>query len=812
MPAALRRSLALLIVCAWASAVTAESDDAGKSRGFGEEPVDITADALDYDASQQQYIATGNVVMHQGERTLRADSITFNRRTGDGLAKGHVELRQADEIVTADTVQFNVGEEIGLVQNGKIDSPPGQFIASGEEIRKTGPHSYSFRGAVFTTCRCPKEGRDPWQIRAREAEVDVGGYGVVRDATVDVLGIPALWLPWLILPIRTERQSGFLLPELSAGTRQGFQVGIPFFWAVADNVNATFTPLYSVRRGFKDDTKLEYVFGKESSGDLFTAFAYDQEVDPDSQNEPYNKERWAVIGNQNYHLPDDWLYRSDFRFVSDNDYPIDYQELRPRRADRWLQSWALLGRSFGDSGRWMAEGSAFYANDMQSPDDVDRDKTVLNRLPELSLVGLPGPLANIPWLRPSFDANYTFYDATDRTARPQPSPDFVTSSVPHTRGFLDTGTDGIFDSRESSPPPAAGVDPHHDNFDPVTNPGGTERDGHFEEGEPLINEGSRIGLSPRLALPFALADVVEVYPEAGWSETLYDTRFASFDHRELFTGRLDVRTRLVRRFGDVTHVIEPVLGYAYVQSVASQSDNPLFTPATAVPQQRVRDLDLADVTYDTADRVSSVDRVTWGAVQRLHMPVEEGERGGVDAELTLLGTYDLDQEQFGWVIADGGLQPGRYGGTRFHVGYDPEKNQIQEGLIEWNWRHPDGHRLELGYRYLRDIPQVFEDWQRGERFDKFTAFDHINQVFADARVQVTKRWLLGYKTSFSFNREVFLQNSGMIEYLSTCGCWAAGVELSQDRASGVNVRVNYRLVGIGEDIAKSPLLDSLEGL
>jgi len=85
-------------------------------------------------------------------------------------------------------------------------------------------------------------------------------------------------------------------------------------------------------------------------------------------------------------------------------------------------------------------------------------------------------------------------------------------------------------------------------------------------------------------------------------------------------------------------------------------------------------------------------------------------------------------------------------------------------------------------------------------------------VFTELRVQATKRWLLGYKTSFSFDREVFLQNAGLIEYTSRCGCWAAGVELSEDRSSGVDVRLIYRLVGIGDDLAESPLLDSLEGL
>ena len=803
MPAALRRSLALLIVCAWASAVAAQSDDAGKSRGFGEEPVEITADALDYDAAQEQYVASGNVELHQGARTLRADWISFNRLTGEGVAKGNVELRQADEVVHADTVQFNVGEEIGLVQNGKIDSPAGQFIASGEEIRKTGPHSYTFRGAVFTTCRCPKEGREPWQIRAREADVEIGGYGVVRDATVDVLGVPALWVPWLILPIRTERQTGFLLPEISAGTRQGFQIGVPFFWAARDNVNATFTPYYSVRRGFKGDAKFEYLFGKESSGDLFTAFAYDQEVNPDSQNEPFGRnepfepERWTVLGDQHYALPGDWLFRSNFRFVSDNDYPLDYQEMRPHRADRWLQSWALLGRSFDDSGRLVADASAWYANDMQSPDDVDRDKTVLNRLPALSLTELPGPLGPIRWLQPSFDASFISFQATDR-------PNL------ESRGFQDTGTDGVFDNNEaqnrSSFPDG---DPHHDNFDPISNPGGTQNDGRFEEGEPLTNDGERIGLNPRLAVPFTLADVVEVYPEIGWSETLYDTRLEAFAYRGLLTGRADLRTRLVRRFGPVTHTIEPLVGFAYV-SHDTQTSNPLLVPATAVPQERVRELELDAVTQDPADRIPGANRVTWGAVQRLRVDGQGDE--AVDAELTLLGGYEIDDERFGWIIAEGAMQPSRYGGTRFHVSYDPEKPHLAEALMEWNWRSPAGHRLSLGYRYLRRIPDVFEDWQRGERFRNFDQFDHINQVYTEMRVQVTQRWQLGYKTAFSFERAVFLQNAGLIEYLSKCGCWAGGLEFSQDRASGVNVRVNYRLVGIGENLAKSPLLDSLEGL
>jgi hypothetical protein len=272
---------------------------------------------------------------------------------------------------------------------------------------------------------------------------------------------------------------------------------------------------------------------------------------------------------------------------------------------------------------------------------------------------------------------------------------------------------------------------------------------------------------------------------------------------------VDARTRLRRRYTNAIHLIEPVVGYAYV-SHDTQTGNPLLEPGTAIAQQRVRDLDLDSVTRDTADRIAQANRFTWGAVQRLRV-LGKGEEA-VEAELTLLGSYEIEDDDFGWIIADGGFEPSRYGATRFHVSYDPEKTHIAEALTEWTWRHPTGHKVALGYRYLRDIPDVFEDWKRGERFDNFTRFDHIDQVFTELRVRATKRWLLGYKTSFSFDREVFLQNAGLIEYTSRCGCWAAGVELSEDRSSGVDVRLIYRLVGIGDDLAESPLLDSLEGL
>jgi LPS-assembly protein len=800
MSAALRRHLALLLACAVASAASAQpaepaaSAEPGRSRGFGDQPLDLTADALDYDATRELYVARGDVVLRQGARTLRADWMAFNRRAGVGIANGHVELREGDEVLRANFVQFEVSTLEGIVQGGEIDSPVGQFRAAGDEIRKTGERSYAFEGAVFTTCRCPDEGRDPWRIRAKEAELDIGGYGVVEDATLDVMGIPVLWLPWLIVPLRTERQTGFLFPEIAVASRRGFEIGTPFFWAVRDSVNATLTPYYSTRRGFKGDALVEYVFGRASKGELFTAFAYDQDISPGSQREPFDRERWAVIGQQDWRVPGDARFHSRFRFTSDNDYPIDFEDLRERRSDRWLESWAALGRDFGASGRFGTVGSAWFANDMQSPDDIDRDDAALQRLPSLSFSTLPGAAApGIPWLAPAFDATWTSYQSMESPGR---DPNL---SVPGD-AWLDTGPDGVFDKDERG----EGVDPHGDNA-----PAGGEGDGVFQEGEPLLDEGQRFDLYPRVGAPLALAGLVEVYPEIGWRQTLYATEEQNFDARGFFTGRVDLRSRLRRSFGSIVHVVEPTFGYAFVDPT-SQSSNPLLQPSTELPQERIRSFDLDTVTLDPADRIRRANRVTFGAVQRLRDT--DALARPLDVELALLGSYELADERFGWVIAEGHVLPPRLGATRFHVAYDPEKTQLAEALFSWRWRHEFGHHLSIGYRYRREIPDVFEDFGTGQRFDNFEEFDHIQQAFADLRLQITKRWQLGYRTAYSFESDVLLQNSGYVEYLSKCGCWAAGVELSMDRNSGVDVRVLYRLVGIGNDLGRSPLLDSLEGL
>jgi lipopolysaccharide assembly outer membrane protein LptD (OstA) len=748
--------------------------------------VEISADILEYEAAREVYVASGDVLVSQGARTLNADWIAFNPQTGVGVASGNVRLVEGEDTLVADFVEFEIETLQGIVRNGRLESPDSQFKIAGASIEKTGERTYRLEDATFTTCFCEdEECAEPWSIRARQADLEVDGYGTVRDAQVEVFGVPVAWMPWMIYPLKTERETGFLFPEITLASRDGFGLGLPFFWAVNDQVNATVTPGFTVDRGFEIDGEVEYVLGEESWGDVYGAFIADQEIDPHSLRNPYGRERWGTLGKQAFFLPAGLSFKTDIRVASDNDVPIDFDGFSDLRADRYLESIASLSGGIGSSGRLGGSVSAQFADDLQNPDDIDRDDFLLQRVPDVQLAALPGDVPGVPWLRPSLDVDYTLFKSVNRTR-------YGTG----TNGFLDTGVDGIanpLEFRRGSPP-----DPDRDDFDALTNPRGTEADGFFQEGEPLTDNGQRVMLAPRLAAPFQVGELFEVYPEAGWQETLYATDEDSNASRGLFTGRVDLRSRLRRRFDSGRlHLVEPFVGYAYVSST-SQSGNPLLVPGTAIPQQRIRALDLDNVTRDGADRIPRANRVSFGVAQRLYGE-RSGDDSGLRADLTLLGIYEFAENRWGSVVADGRVSPWDIGQVRFSAGFDPEGLKLEEALSEWTWRHDRGHSLSLAYRYLRNVPNVFEDFGTGERFKDVKDSDRINQLNGGFRLMVNRQWSVAYRAAYTFEEGLLLGNEGIVEYLSKCGCWAAGVEVSQDRAKGFEAKFLYRIIGLGRD-------------
>lgn len=773
-----------------------------------DDPVRLTAEIVVFDAVRELYEARGSVVVRQAGRTIRADWIVFNNATGQGVASGRVVMEEGGDALQASFLEFNVNTSQGVVFQGYLDSDKTGFEMHGDEIVKTGDETYTFSGGTFTTCDCPDvDEREPWQIAAGEADVELGGYATVRNASFDVLGIPLLWLPWAMVPVKTERTTGVLMPDFGVSNRNGVELGLPLFWAATDALGVTVTPRWLSDRGFKGDLELEYVVGRHSRGSLFGSFLNDDKIDPNSAATPFGNKRWSFLGLQDFYLPGDIRAKADFAFISDNQYPFDFDELRTRSTHRFLNSTAFATKALGDSQRFGAIGTLRFADDLQNPDDQDRDEFILQRQ-SAQLEALAAPLGLASWIVPAMDFDYSYFYQRSQNYPPCCEGNTTPTITGGDGVFVDSGVDGLPDGSEARDGSLV-PDLHMDNA--ATTPGGTEGNGFFDEGELLADTGHRIDLWPRVGFPARLADRFEFYPEVGWRETLYQSDTLDFERCGMFTLLADLRTRFERRYGSsYAHILEPRIGYGLV-TAPDQDGNPLFVPDTRVPQQRIRHLDLQNVLGDSADRVERFNGLVYGFANKIHR-LGPGGRRSLLADFSIStqvnfetgrrrADWDVERNRFAPIYFDGRLFPVKRVKAQFNLGVDPEKANISEALAELWWAHPYGHALTFQYRYLRDIPTFFEDFsQQNDRFANFVEGSKVNQVSGSARIAFTRQWSADYTLVYSVDVSELIAQRGAVRYFSRCRCWSLGIEVSESRNRGARFNVLYELVGLGKRI------------
>ena len=760
-----------------------------------QDPVEITADHFDFRSRLDVYVAKGHVRVVQGGRVIEADWAAFSRKTERGVASGRVRITEKDDVFDAEFVEFNLETLEGVMFGADLDLGADQFQIEADRLQKVGRDVFEVERATFTTCRCPEGERIPWKLRVGQGELELGRYATTKNTTLEILGVPALWLPWVMFPVKTERESGVLFPHFAIGGTNGFEVGLPIFWAAREDLNITFTPNYLTKRGFKPDLEFEYAINEKAGGRLYGSFIHDREV-ADSDQYSFGANRWAAVWEHTQQLPAGWLARADVKLVSDNEYPYDFAAFSPYRNFRYLESSAFVSRQFLPDGRLGVAGAILWADDIQVPDDIDRDPFLLQRLPEIEAELLPGPVPLIPGLVATFGSDYIYFYSRKRAASVLKPP--AAEVFP---GFLDTGVDATPNFRE----PGYVGPPDDPNRDDLAFFRGPELDGVLQDGEPLSDRGSRLVLYPRLAYPLRLFDSLELYPEVGYYQTLYFTEEQSFAQRGLVTSRVDLRSRIAGELelplvGPVTHLVEPRLNWTFVQK-RDQSGNPVFIPPTSVPQRFLRELDTESIVLDPSDRIEKANLVTFGAVNRFYGRSAEGVPNLL-ADVTFEAGYDFAQSRVALINFDGGARLSRWVQTRFDLSIDPDRAHIEQGrlgvttaLPRWLLLH--GGSLGFGYRYRRDVPIFFSGRTEGS----YDVQQPINQFDINTQLLLGPRWAVTYSMSFSIEGEELLRNAGGISYTSKCACWRIGVGVRQDRDRDVQFDFLISLLGLGDGVA-----------
>ena len=399
----------------------------------------ITANKMSYDRDEGLYVAEGDVVITRAGQVLKANEARYNEKTGMVEAKGDMVLETNGDILRAEKALFDLNSQTGKITKGRIFLRENHYYISGDDMEKTGPNTYVVKGCHVTTC----EGDKPdWSITGSEVEITVEGYGTVKNAVFRIRDMPAFYLPYALFPVKTKRQSGFLPPSVGYSSRNGAEVEIPFFWAISDQMDATFYEHFMYERGLMQGLEYRYVAEGASQGDFLFDILSDRIgekdlSDPDEVDlSPFartNKTRYWFRSKTDQQLPLGVKAKVDTDYVSDQDYLKEFHrslfgyQARPNLAKEFGRPlddlWSPTRRSAlrldrDQPGYSLQAVSSYY----QRPENPSDDPTP-QPLGGLDFNLLPGTLPITPFFMAlNTDFDYIWREAGTRGQRASVTP------------------------------------------------------------------------------------------------------------------------------------------------------------------------------------------------------------------------------------------------------------------------------------------------------------------------------------------------------------------------------------------------------
>jgi len=247
---------------------------------YAGEKVTIEADSVDT-PEQSVFHATGNVKVFQGDKTLIADEIFYHKEDNYMRAVGNVMMNDSGNIMKCSELEYDTESETGQFIKAKAFMPPYNWIRA-DKIDRLSPYKYKMDNVSFTTC----DGDNPdWSFKASEANITAGGYISAWHTTARIKNVPFLYSPYFVYPVKTERESGFLVPNIGSNSKMGAFIQPKYYWNIDVDQDATFASLLPTDAPALHSAEHRYKPNKHSEVYSYLEYTDDERRHPVDRND-----------------------------------------------------------------------------------------------------------------------------------------------------------------------------------------------------------------------------------------------------------------------------------------------------------------------------------------------------------------------------------------------------------------------------------------------------------------------------------------------------------------------------------------------
>ena len=214
----------------------------------------VQAVEVDYDYNNSRVSAVGNVQMFYNGTSVEADKVIYDQKTKRLHAEGNIRMTDADGKITyANIMDLSDDYRDGFVDSLRVDTADQTRMAATRADRTSGNYTV-FENGVYTACApCRDDPKKPplWQVKAARIIHDQTDKMLYfENAQLEFFGVPMAYMPYFSTPDPTvKRKTGFLMPSFTEVSTYGYGVESPFYWAIAPDMDATFSPRITSKEG-----------------------------------------------------------------------------------------------------------------------------------------------------------------------------------------------------------------------------------------------------------------------------------------------------------------------------------------------------------------------------------------------------------------------------------------------------------------------------------------------------------------------------------------------------------------------------------
>ena len=686
----------------------------------------VEADVIE-GVSDLEVTARGNAEIRRDDMTIFGDVLRYNRELGRAEGDGGVRLQRGADRFFGPRLYYNTLEDTGVFENpGYLLQRERTARGGAERVEFLGRDRYRLTNASYTTCQ---PGREDWRLEAREIELDFEQEeGEARGARLRFFDTTILASPWAVFPLSDRRRSGILTPYYAQTSSRGLEFGLPYYWNIAPEYDATLTPVFMAKRGAQLKTQGRYL-GRPYAGELRVEYL------PDDRE--INDSREGVSWQHSQRFPRDVVAQVDYNRVSDDRYFVDLAtQVKQISVGNLPQDGHLThtGMLFGRAPYTMQARLQRFQT-LQDP--LAPIVPPYHRMPQLNLSAGYNDVGGL--LDSALPAEYvrfahpTLLEGSRTTVNPTLTAPLIAP------GWYVTPKAGVRSVAYGLTRPAPGQDQSPE----VSVPWMSLDSGLvFERDTSSFGSGSTQTLEPRLYYVYVAYRNQDALP-------IFDTALADFNYAQLFT-----ENRFVGgdRFGDarqatlaLTSRILLANGQEAVRGTVAQryyfdAERVGLTPAS--PLRSSTDSDVLASVGGRLGRAWSFDATT-----QYNRHEQRAERYSVagrytpEAAKVLNASYRFNREQIRQIdlSAQWPLKPGWYGVGRYN--YSILNGRLLEGLagIEYNAGCWVFRAVALRVQAAANV--------RSTAFVLQLEFNGIGSIGTDEAIELLKRQVPGYSVT-----------------------------------------------------------------